>query len=85
MKLLRRVLVFAFVFNTACASVLAPRVSAAPEALRKGGYELDRDHAALLFKVGHMGFSKYVGRFNRFDVSLDFDESDPSAARVDSP
>lgn len=72
------------IMTASCASALAPRVNAEPEALREGGYALDRDHAALLFKVGHLGFSKYVGRFNEFDVTLDFDEQDPTTARVNA-
>lgn len=68
----------------ALAPALAPAVNANPTALREGQYALDRDHAALLFKVGHLGFAKYVGRFERFDVSLDFDADNPEAARVDA-
>lgn len=68
----------------ALAPALAPAVNTNPTALREGQYALDRDHAALLFKVGHLGFAKYVGRFERFDVSLDFDAENPEAARVDA-
>lgn len=67
-----------------CASALAPTVNTDPTALKPGNYELDRDHAALLFKVGHLGFSKYVGRFERFDVSLTFDEENPEAAEIEA-
>lgn len=67
-----------------CASVVAPNVNTDPTALKPGNYELDRDHAALLFKVGHLGFSKYVGRFERFDVSLDFDAENPESAMVEA-
>ncbi len=48
--------------------------------LPAGAYALDSDHAALLFKVSHLGFSKTVGRFNRFDASLDFDRDAPAAS-----
>ena len=86
---IRNVLAIALLSTAAgCASTLAPifapKVSTEATALKEGDYRLDRDHAALLFKVGHLGFSNYVGRFNEFDVSLDFDESDPEAARVDA-
>ncbi|MEM6415128.1 MAG: YceI family protein [Pseudomonadota bacterium] len=80
-----RVVVFsAFLIATSCASALAPKVNTEREALRPGNYELDTEHAALLFKVGHLGFSRYVGRFERFNVALLFDESDPTAARIDA-
>lgn len=72
----------------ACASTLAPalapRVSTGAAALRDGNYALDTDHAALLFKVGHLGFSKYIGRFERFNVTLDFDPDTPESARVEA-
>lgn len=41
--------------------------------MKSGQYTLDKDHASLLFKVNHLGFSSYIGRFNTFDASLDFD------------
>ncbi len=66
------------------AQALAPNVNPDPTALKAGNYALDRKHAALVFKIDHLGFSNYVGRFNRFDVSLDFDEADPAAARVEA-
>jgi len=66
------------------AQALAPNVNPDPTALKAGNYVLDHKHAALVFKVDHLGFSNYVGRFNRFDVSLDFDETDPTAARVEA-
>lgn len=68
----------------ALAPALAPNVNANPTALKEGDYQLDRNHAALLFKVGHLGFSKFVGRFNHFEVSLDFSEDNPEAAKVDA-
>jgi len=66
------------------AQALAPNVNPNPTALRAGNYALDPNHAALTFKIDHLGFSNYVGRFNRFDVSLDFDEADPAAARIEA-
>ncbi len=71
-----------------CASVLAPalkpNVSTEAAALREGTYALDTDHAALLFKIDHLGFSAFAGRFERFDVSLDFDPENPRAARIEA-
>lgn len=69
---------------TALAPALAPRVNPNPTALKPGNYELDRDHAALLFKVGHLGFSKFIGRFERFDVSLEFDQDQPENSKVEA-
>jgi len=66
----------------ACASLVAPKVESEPAALKEGAYALDPDHAALLFKVDHSGYSMFVGRFERFEASLDFDEGDVAASHV---
>jgi polyisoprenoid-binding protein YceI len=47
-----------------------------------GAYRLDPEHASLLFKLDHFGFSELVGRFDRFEASLDFDPKQPEAARL---
>jgi len=47
-----------------------------------GAYRLDPEHASLLFKLDHFGFSELVGRFDRFEASLDFDPEHPEAARL---
>jgi polyisoprenoid-binding protein YceI len=49
----------------------------------KGAYESDKLHASLVFRVSHLGFSSYTGRFTRFDAKLDFDPARLAAARVD--
>ncbi|WP_158586682.1 YceI family protein [Henriciella mobilis] len=67
-----------------CAALLTPDVEATPEALRPGAYELDTAHAALVFKIGHMGFSDFIGRFDDFDASLDFDAENPESARLEA-
>jgi polyisoprenoid-binding protein YceI len=54
----------------------------APEQLPAGAYRLDPEHASLLFKLDHFGFSELVGRFDRFQASLDFDPKEPQAARL---
>lgn len=51
-------------------------------ALPEGAYRLDPDHATILFKIDHLGFSKLVGRFDRFDATLDFDPQAPESSRL---
>jgi polyisoprenoid-binding protein YceI len=59
---------------TACDRGLAPNTfNTEVAAMQSGQYKLDKDHATLLFKVNHLSFSTYVGRFNVLDASLDFD------------
>ncbi len=65
-----------------CGRLVQPDVKADAAALRAGDYELDPTHAVLLWKVNHLGYSKYVGRFNEFDASLSFDPENPAAAEV---
>ncbi|MEX1032706.1 MAG: YceI family protein [Cellvibrionaceae bacterium] len=59
-----------------CDRVLTPDFKTEVVEMRSGAYSLDKDHAALLFKVNHLGFSSYIGRFNDFDATLDFDPED---------
>jgi polyisoprenoid-binding protein YceI len=53
-----------------------------PSALPEGAYRLDRDHATILLKIDHLGFSQLIGRFDRFDATLDFDPQEPEAAKL---
>ena len=67
-----------------CASAVAPDVRTDASALRKGEYTLDQSHASILFKINHLGFSTYIGRFETFDAALDFDDKRPERARIEA-
>ncbi|TVZ39813.1 polyisoprenoid-binding protein YceI [Alteromonadaceae bacterium 2753L.S.0a.02] len=67
-----------------CVSLITPRVKTELVEIREGQYELDSDHAALLFKVDHLGLSTFVGRFEKFDATLDFDPENMSASRLEA-
>ncbi|MDP1933022.1 MAG: YceI family protein [Gammaproteobacteria bacterium] len=56
-----------------CDRLLTPGFETSVSELRGGGYVLDKTHAALLFKINHLGFSSFIGRFTDFDASLNFD------------
>lgn len=88
MSVIRAIAGLGLIAAASCASVVAPlltpNVNTQAEALRPGAYQLDPAHAALLFKIDHLGFSSFPGRFEKFDVSLDFDSEDPTAARIDA-
>jgi polyisoprenoid-binding protein YceI len=43
-----------------------------------GDYTLDKSHASLIFRVDHLGFSKYTARFTTFDAKLGFTPADPA-------
>lgn len=56
-----------------CDRLVSPDFNTEVTELRGGAYTLDKDHASLVWKISHLGFSTYVGRFNAFDATLDFD------------
>ncbi len=57
-----------------------PAPSTAP--VPKGAYVIDKSHTSLLFRVSHLGFSTYTGRFTRVDAELQFNPDNIAASRV---
>lgn len=47
-------------------------------------YQIDIEgmHAAINFRVSHVGISWLTGRFDKFDGTFIFDEKDPAASKV---
>lgn len=68
--------------SSLASAVLKPQVETAPVSVPAGDYQLDTKHASILFKISHLGYSSYVGRFNTFDASLTGDPAHPEAATV---
>lgn len=66
-----------------CAAIVRPNFQTELVKLRSGEYTLDPAHAALIFKIDHLQLSTYVGRFNSFEASLDFDPDNMAATRLD--
>jgi polyisoprenoid-binding protein YceI len=48
-----------------------------------GAYTLDKLHTSLIFRVSHLGFSNYTGRFTGVDAKLSFDPARIAASRVE--
>ena len=65
--------IVALLLSAGCGRLLTPDQTAELTELRAGAYLLDTNHAALLFKLDHLGFSTFLGRFESFDAALDFD------------
>lgn len=65
-------------------SLLTPRIDPVAATLAPGDFTLDTEHAALLFRIDHLGFSDYVGRFDVFEASLSGDAASPEAARIEA-
>lgn len=68
--------------NTLAATFLKPDVHVAAASVPAGDYKLDPAHASLFFRINHLGYSTYVGRFERFDASLTGDPAAPESAIV---
>jgi|SRR5690554_5295238 len=64
---------FSSVVLVSCDRLITPDFNTEVAELRGGAYTLDKEHASLLWKINHLGFSSYIGRFNDFDATLDFD------------
>jgi len=84
MKKLVIVTLLCSVLLSACVSLITPKVESDIVRLKAGQYSLDPTHATLLFKIQHLGLSTYVGRFNEFDATLEFDPSNIAAARLNA-
>lgn len=46
-------------------------------------YDIDKEHASVVFKVRHLGISDTWGRFNDVSGTLVIDEQDPSRSRFE--
>lgn len=66
-----------------CDRVLTPNFESEITELGAGQYTLDTDHATLLWKINHLGFSTFIGRFNEFDASLDFNPEDIGTSKLE--
>ncbi|HIA59603.1 MAG TPA: polyisoprenoid-binding protein [Gammaproteobacteria bacterium] len=61
------------VLLVSCDRLLTPDFNTEITELRSGQYTIDSDHASVLWKINHLGFSTFIGRFNDIEASLDFD------------
>ena len=73
------------VFVTAATCLISSATMAQSDTLAQmpaGQYDLDLEHASIVWKVSHFGFSTYPGRFVDFDVDLSLDPQDFSNSSV---
>ena len=61
------------VLLSGCDRMMTPDFETEITEIRSGQFTLDPNHATLLWKLNHLGFSTLTGRFYEFDASLDFD------------
>lgn len=67
-----------------CSALVTPDKTNQVSELKPGDYRIDPKHSALLFKIEHLGLSTYVGRFNNFSASLNFDPDNVTATQLDA-
>ncbi len=48
-----------------------------------GIYQLDKNHASLVFKVNHMGLSNYTAKFTDFSATLTYDPQSPAKSKLE--
>ena len=54
------------------------------KAAPSGTYQIDPSHASVTFKINHLGFSHYTGRFNKLEGTLNFNSSAPEQSALDA-
>lgn len=69
-------------FKTLALSILATGVISTQVYAEDFVIDNKGSHASVQFKASHLGYSYVVGRFNEFEGTFSYDESDPSAASV---
>ena len=79
---LRTLFIASCIALSSCSTFTPVPKTSAEIAFSSGDYTLDKTHAALLVRISHFGVSEYVGRFNDFDATLDFDADNPAAAKL---
>jgi len=52
-------------------------VAADAQGMPAGTYQLDPNHTSITFKINHLGFSRYTGRFDKMEATLNFDGGAP--------
>ena len=69
------------VFGLISAPVTAQDMNPYSE-LPAGVYNLDKNHASLIWKVSHAGLADYTARFKSFDADITFDPTDITKSTV---
>ncbi len=64
------------------AAAVAAEPAQEPVDVPAGAYTIDPAHTSILFRVDHLGFSKYTARFKKATAQLQFDPNDLAASSV---
>jgi len=64
-------------------ALFSPKAVAAHFAAPAGTYKLDPHHTSIIFTINHLGFSSFVGRFDRMEGEYKFDGAAPEKSSLD--
>jgi len=73
----------AFAILLAASPAIAQGAKSAPQP-PAGQYYIDKSHTSVVFRVNHLGFSRYTAQFSRVDGKLQFDPANPTAMKVEA-
>lgn len=73
-----------FLAATAASLALCAPVEAISAQAPAGVYEMDLSHTSVIFRIDHLGLSRYTGRFTRATGKLTFDPANPTAQSVNA-
>src|SRR4051812_40713922 len=68
--------------NTTTAAAGEPVLDPAKSDAPAGAYKLDPAHSTVVFRLSHLGFSKYTASFAKLDGELKFDPAHPDQIQV---
>lgn len=63
--------------------LLACGAAAAADPMPGGVYRLDPRHTSVIFKISHLGFSNFTGRFDHVEGEYDYDPAAPEKSGLD--
>ncbi|HLA72109.1 MAG TPA: YceI family protein [Steroidobacteraceae bacterium] len=78
----RSALATALVLAATAPLAFADTAPASVAPVPKGAYTMDKAHTSLIFRVNHLGFSSFTGRFTRLDARLETDPSNLTASKL---
>jgi polyisoprenoid-binding protein YceI len=70
--------------TTAAAPAGEPVVPGGKTTAPAGTYTLDPAHSTVVFRLSHLGFSKYTAGFSKLDGTMTFDPAHPEAMKVEA-
>lgn len=80
---LKSVSAFTLLASLAIATPAFAESSTDVKSAASGIYQLDQSHASVTFRINHLGFSRYTGRFDKMEATLNFDKNAVEKSELD--